>query len=207
MKKISVNKKAKTKVIRDYNNTSRSEKSNANRQKIIEMYVTLLVENNGLDIPLQVLSKKSKTSMRTLFRIFGDKESLNEEIDRYLAQYLTSVSDNLHKMNFSDYAAYSYQVFDQYEKLFKAYLYTSFGQSARVQFRKKFNELLVAKISEELKISPSNEELKKLFFIASLINANIWKDINDSFNLSGQEISGTVKWATQQLLKDIKRSI
>lgn len=194
----------KPKKARDYNNDKRSEKSNLNRQKIIELYVNLLVEANGQDVPLQMLAKKSKTSMRTLFRFFGDKESLNNEIDNYLGQYLNSVSDNLNKMKFDEYSEYSYKVFDQYEKLFKAYLYTNFGQKSRLLFRKKFNDMLVQKVSHEMGIEPNPSELMKIYFVVSLVNANIWKDIKDSFEVSGTDISSTIRWATETLLNNIK---
>ncbi|MBY0553606.1 TetR/AcrR family transcriptional regulator [bacterium] len=200
----SVKSPRKPKKARDYNNDKRSEKSNLNRQKIIELYVNLLVEANGQDVPLQMLAKKSKTSMRTLFRFFGDKESLNNEIDNYLGQYLSSVSDNLNKMKFEEYSEYSFKVFDQYEKLFKAYLYTNFGQKSRLLFRKKFNDLLVQKVSHEIGINPNPEELMKIYFVVSLVNANIWKDIKDSFEVSGTDISATIRWATETLLSNIK---
>lgn len=200
----SVRSPRKPKKARDYNNDKRSEKSNLNRQKIIELYVNLLVEANGQDVPLQMLAKKSKTSMRTLFRFFGDKESLNNEIDNYLGQYLNSVSDNLNKMKFEEYSEYSFKVFDQYEKLFKAYLYTNFGQKSRLLFRKKFNDLLVQKVSHEIGINPNPEELMKIYFVVSLVNANIWKDIKDSFEVSGTDISATIRWATETLLSNIR---
>ena len=197
-------KKAK-KPAREYNNSIRAEKSLLNRQKIIELYVNLLLEKNGQDVPLQVLAKKSKISLRTLFRFFGDKESLNSEIESYLGQYLTSVSENLERMNTAEYAEYAFKVFDQYERLFKVYLVTDFGQKSRLVFRRKFTEMLVQKIKAELQLQPSSEELVKINFVASLINAHIWKDVKDSFGLSGQEIAGTVKWAVQNLLKELKK--
>ena len=203
---MKVKKKLTKKAPREYNNASREEKSLSSRQKIIELYVNLLVENNGQDVPLQVLAKKSKISMRTLFRFFGDKETLNSEIENYLGQYLSSVSENLEKMNTADYAEYSFKVFDQYEKLFKVYLLTDFGQKSRVVFRKKFNDLLVKKINAELQMQPDNADLQKIYFVASLINAHIWKDVKDSFGLSGEAVAGTVKWAVQHLLKEIKKT-
>jgi hypothetical protein len=171
----------------------------------------LLVEANGQDVPMQVLSEKSQTSMRTLFRFFGDKESLYKEIDQYLTQYMGNVSDNLEKMKFADYAEFSFQVFDQYEKLFKAYLYTNFGQKSRRVFRKKFNEMLVKKLLAEIEASsPKNENLeidiKKVRFIVSLINAQLWKDIGDSFDVTGKEMAQTVKWAVQTLIDSSKKA-
>jgi hypothetical protein len=202
--------KAKSKATRDYNNSSRESKSNQARQKIIQIYVDLLVEANGQDVPMQILSEKSQTSMRTLFRFFGDKDSLYKEIDQYLTQYMGQISDNMEKMKFSDYAEFSYQVFDQYEKLFKAYLYTNFGQKSRRVLRKKFNELLVKKLLSEIEVSqPKNKsseiDIKKVRFIVSLINAQLWKDIGDSFDVTGKDMAQTVKWAVQTLIDSTKK--
>jgi AcrR family transcriptional regulator len=203
--------KSKSKSTREYNNSLREQKSNQTRQRIIQIYVDLLVEANGQDVPMQVLSEKSQTSMRTLFRFFGDKESLYKEIDQYLTQYMGSVSENLEKMKFADYAEFSYQVFDQYEKLFKAYLYTNFGQKSRRVFRKKFNEMLVKKLLIEIEASvPKSEnieiDIKKVRFIVSLINAQLWKDINDSFDVTGKDMAHTVKWAVQTLIESAKKA-
>ena len=197
--------KASAKKNRSYDNRNRSEKSNLSRQKIIELYVNLLVEANGQDVPLQVLAKKSKISIRTLFRFFGDKESLNAEIDNYLAQYFLSVSENLTKMNFAEYAAYSYKVFDQYEKLFKAYLFTDFGQTSRRLFRRRFTDMMVQKLATELGAGGADADLRKVQLLASMINAHLWKDFKDSFEASGEEMSGTVAWAVETLLKSLKR--
>ena len=210
MSTLTSTTKTKSKATRDYNNSSRESKSNQARQKIIQIYVDLLVEANGQDVPMQVLSEKSQTSMRTLFRFFGDKESLYKEIDQYLTQYMGNVSDNLEKMKFADYAEFSYQVFDQYEKLFKAYLYTNFGQKSRRVFRKKFNEMLVKKLLLEIEASqPKNEaveiDIKKVRFIVSLINAQLWKDIGDSFDVTGKDMAQTVKWAVQTLIDSSKK--
>lgn len=197
------NKKTSSKknTTREYNNAKRSEKSLLHRQQIIELYVNLLVEGGGQDVPLQVLAKKSKTSLRTLFRFFGDKETLNQEIDNYLTQYLASASANLEKMDLADYAEYSYRVFDEYERLFKAYLYTDFGQKSRALFRKKFNSLLLEKIKDQALPDNAARSLQNLL-IVSLINAHLWKDIKDSFAVSGTELAPTVRWAVETLLRN-----
>ena len=206
--------KAKAKKKRHYDNSLRANKVILNRQKIIDTYADLLVTNNGVDITLQELAKKTKISLRTLFRFFGDKESLHQELEVYLRKYMSSVGSEIEKLNTSDYAAYSYGVFDQYEKLFKVYLYTNLGQQSRVIFRRKFYELLVAKIIAEVsadhKIDAAKlkgEHLNKIRFVANLINAAIWKDMKDGYGLTGGELAPTVKWAIQTLLKNLNMTL
>lgn len=197
------------KTPRKYDNTAREKKSDLNRQKIVDTYVDLLVANEGHDVTLQVLAKKTKISMRTLFRFFGDKEKLNQEIEAYLAKYLTSIASEIEKLDVADYAAFSYEVFDRYDKLFKAYLYTSFGQLSRRILRRRFHEMLIKKIIYEVAGKPlkesdlSPEVLTKIRFVASLVSAQLWNDLQESYGLKGKDIAPTARWAVQTLLKDL----
>lgn len=200
-------KKAAPKV-RGYDNSMRSEKSNTARQRILELYINLLVERNGDDVPLQMLAKKSKTSMRTLFRFFGDKESLNKEISGYLTRFMPTVNENIEKMSYEEYAEFSYRTFGKHEKLFRAYLYTGFGQKSRLLFRKDFISLLTQKIYSELgsaKLSPENT--LKVYLLACLINANIWNDMREGFQVGGEDLAQVCRWAIRTLLKELRRDV
>lgn len=207
MKKTVKKKSAKT--VRDYNNTKRREKAELNKQKIIQLYVDMLVKANGDDVPLQLLAKKSKISLRTLFRFFGDKESLNKEIENFTTTYFSAIEERLQSMSFAEYAEYTYKVFDQYEKLFIAYLLTSFGQKSREVFRVKFYNLLLEKIQKELSLPSVNtlprDVQMRMKLIVTLLNARIWKDMRDSFDHSGAEMAASVRWLIETLLADLKK--
>lgn len=213
-KKKSVNNKKALKrkraapKVRGYDNSARSEKSNSARQKIIELYINLLVERSGEDVPLQVLAKKSKTSTRTLFRFFGDKESLNREISGYLARFMPSVHENLEKLTFEEYTEFSYRIFDEHEKLFRAYLYTGFGQKSRLIFRRDFVKLLTQKVYRELGVTKlSAQNNLKVYLLACLINAHIWNDMRESFNVGGEDLAQVCRWAMRTLFNELRREL
>jgi AcrR family transcriptional regulator len=203
MKRTKVAKAKKVKKPRKYNNSSRVEKSNDNRQKIIENYVGLLVEKRGEEISLEELAERSNLSTRTLFRFFGDKKSLTKELETYLETYVTRVATNLQIMTVEDFADFSFQIFDQYESLILAYLYTNFGQQSRVLFRKKFNALVMEKIKAQVPMTGSADELNKIHFIITLINANLWSDLRGIYNETGAEMGKSAKWAIGTLLKNL----
>ena len=203
MKRTKVAKAKKVKKPRKYDNSSRVEKSNDNRQKIIENYVGLLVEKRGEEISLEELAERSNLSTRTLFRFFGDKKSLTKELETYLETYVTRVATNLQIMTVEDFADFSFQVFDQYESLILAYLYTNFGQQSRVLFRKKFNALVMEKIKAQVPMTGSADELNKIHFIITLINANLWSDLRGLYNETGAEMGKSAKWAIGTLLKNL----
>ncbi|MBY0451519.1 MAG: TetR/AcrR family transcriptional regulator [Bdellovibrionaceae bacterium] len=208
MKKTT--KKKTAKPVRDYNNTKRREKAELNKQKIIQLYVDMLVKANGDDVPLQLLAKKSKISLRTLFRFFGDKESLNQEIENFTTVYFSTIEERLQSMSFAEYAEFTYKVFDQYEKLFIAYLLTSFGQKSREVFRIKFYGLLLEKIQKELSLPPVNSLQRdyqmRMKVIVTLLNARLWKDMRDSFDHSGAEMAASIRWLVETLLADLKKN-
>ncbi len=196
-------KKKLSKKIRTYNNTSRVEKSEFNRKKIIEMYISMLVEKKGQDLSLEELAQKANLSTRTLFRFFGDKKSLTAELEKYLAQYLKATSEKLAEMSLEEFSTYVYGLFDDHKNLIKAYLYTNLGQTSRALLRKKFNHLLLQKLYQEVKLTESEGLKKKMFLIVTLINASIWEDLNQSFTLSGRQMSSTIKWAISTLIKNL----
>ncbi|MES2801891.1 MAG: TetR/AcrR family transcriptional regulator [Bdellovibrionota bacterium] len=204
MKRIKTVKTAKKpKKPRKYDNSARAEKSNNNRQKIIENYVALLVERRGEEIALEELAERAGLSTRTLFRFFGDKKSLTRELEAYLEMYVTRVSENLQIMTVEDFAEFSFQVFDKYENLILAYLYTNFGQQSRVLFRHKFNALLMEKIKGQMPLTNSKEEQHKVHLIITLINANLWSDLRTVYSETGAEMGKAMKWAMTTLLKNL----
>ncbi len=204
MKRLNVVRKQKP--ARKYDNSSRENKSNTNRQKIIENYIELLVTRRGQEISLEELAQKSDLSSRTLFRFFGDKKTLSLEIENYIAQYLSAASANLEKMSFEDFAAYVFELFDKNENLILAYLYTDFGQKSRLLFRKRFLSLLVDKFKSQYGQGDSPQEMRKMYFIISLLNANLWNDLRDGFELSGRDMAHTIKWAIQNLAQNLKKN-
>lgn len=204
MKRTKTAKAAKKpKKARKYDNSSRLEKSNSNRQKIIENYVDLLVEKRGEEISLEELAERAGLSTRTLFRFFGDKKSLTQELETYLETYVTRVAGNLQIMTVEDFADFSFKVFDEYESLILAYLYTNFGQQSRVLFRRKFNALVMEKIKAQVPLTNSKEEQHKVNLIITLINANLWSDLRNVYGETGAEQGKSMKWAVSTLLKNL----
>lgn len=204
MKRTKTAKAAKkAKKTRKYNNSSRLEKSNGNRQKIIENYVDLLVEKRGEEISLEELAERAGLSTRTLFRFFGDKKSLSQELETYVESYVTNVAGNLQIMTVEDFAEFAFQVFDKYESLILAYLYTNFGQQSRIAFRKKLNTLLLEKIRAQIPSTSNKDEQHRVHLIITLISANLWNDLRNVYNQTGLEMGKSMKWAVGTLLRNL----
>lgn len=203
MKRTKAPKAKKISKPRKYNNSYRLEKSNSNRLKIIENYINMLIEKRGDDISLEELAERSELSTRTLFRFFGDKKSLITELETYLEAHINKVSENLHIMTVEEFAEFSFQVFDQSERLISAYLFTNYGQQSRVEFRKKFNAMIMERIKSQIPAITQKNEQHKIQLIITLINANLWQDLRDIYNESGASTGKSVKWAVGTLLKDI----
>jgi AcrR family transcriptional regulator len=189
---------------RAYDATSRKLKSDAAAQEIIETLVALLVKSKGADVSFKEISAKSKIPLRTIFRLFKDKEALHAATENYLGQIMTASVGELAKQDFISFATNTFGVYDRNEGLVLAYLFSPFGRQARDILRQKFNRLLLDQISKEHSIKPTSENQAKLALIVSLVNAKLWYDMKTDFGFSGLKIGSLVGWAVSALLKDLR---
>lgn len=188
---------------RGYNNESRRQKSEASRQTIIETLVKLLVERKGGTVTFEEIAKASGVSVRSVYRFFKDKETLHEAMDNYLFSYLSAGEEQLAKLDVGGFGRNAFELFDKYENLTLAYLYSPFGLEARKLFRKKLNDSIKTKILERRPINMTPENEKKLALIMSIVNAKIWHDIKTDSGYTGVEMGPSVDWALRTLIDNI----
>lgn len=204
MKKKSQNKtnarKAKKRV---YDNSSRLEKSKQTEKNIIEALVALLVERRGGDVSMSEIAAKTGITERTIFRFFSDKKTLHQAMDNYLLSYLQASAHQMQDLNFVGFAKNTFAIFDRHEALTMAYLFSPFGQEARALFRKKLNHAMIAKIVKERNLEMSDDRLRRLALVTSLVNAKIWFDIKQDYGFSGEEMASSMEWAVNTLLDKV----
>lgn len=188
---------------RGYNNESRKQKSEASRQTIIETLVKLLVERKGGTVTFEEIAKASGVSVRSVYRFFKDKETLHEAMDNYLFSYLSAGEEQLQALDIGGFGKNTFELFDKYENLTLAYLYSPFGLDARKMFRKKLNESMRTKILERRPINMTPENEKKLALILSIVNAKLWHDIKMDAGYSGVDMGPAVDWALRTLIDNI----
>jgi len=188
---------------RAYNNESRRESSEQNKRLIIETLVALLVEKKGGDVTFKEIADRSGLAERSIYRFYNDKEELHLAMDGFLNSYIESSVEQLRTMDVATFAKNAFLLFDRYEALVQAYIYSPFGQEARKLFRHKLNQLIALKLSQEKPSSQSLDRHKKIAVICSLINAKIWNDIRIDFGYSGEDIGDTIEWAISALIEKI----
>ena len=99
-KQSTVRRKVSEKKTRSYDASSRKEKSDVVSKKIIDTLIELLIKNKGGDVPFALLSKRSKIPLRTIFRLFKDKEALNQATNDYLSQIISFSMTELSELDF-----------------------------------------------------------------------------------------------------------
>lgn len=203
LKRPKKSSKPKRRLTRNYDNSSRTEKSQLTQQKIIETLVTLLVERKGGEIQMDELAAKSGISERTLFRFFKDKQTLHKAVDDYLNSYMQASVKQLDTMDFVGFLKNSFVLFDKNESLVMAYLFSSFGHETRKIFRKKLTGLMTSRLILQNKLNMTPERHKRLAFMVTMVNAKIWYDLKSDFGYSGEDMGPTLEWAMQLLLKNI----
>jgi AcrR family transcriptional regulator len=197
-------KKAKPRIkTRAYDNSRRTKTSAENKQQIVTALVELLVEKKGGDVTFKEIAERTGLAERSIYRFYEDKETLHGELDQYLSSYLEASVNQMQQLSVSGFAQNAFLLFDKHQALVQAYLYSPFGRTARILFRKKLNKLIAAKILSEIKIDSTPEVNKKIAVISALINAKIWDDIRSDHGFSGSEIGVTIKWAVECLIKGL----
>lgn len=190
----------KTKRKRSYNNSLREQKSADKQKLILETLVDMLVERRGGEVPMEELAKRSGISERSLFRFFKNRGALNEALDQYLVSFLQAGQDQMQNLNFIGFAKNAYTLFDRYENLTMAYLFSPVGREARTLLRRKLNQAMIDKIASEYPAEMNAERRKRLALITSLVNAKIWYDLKADYGFSGEDIKETIGWALETLL-------
>lgn len=197
-------KSRKTK--RSYNNQTRQNKSEVASKMIIQTLVALLVKNKGGDVSFKELSVKSKIPLRTIFRLFKDKQALHDATDAYLSRIIEASTGELTKFDFLSFSKNTFSVYDKNESLVIAYLFSSFGRQARDILRQRFNQLLLEQIQKERSMTLTADSREKLAFAVSLVSAKIWYDMKTDFGFSGEKIGELVQWAQRLMLNDLDSS-
>ncbi len=196
-------KKQKKLSKRVYNNETRLQKSEQSQKKIMQAVVEFLVERRGGEVNMAEVSKRSKISVRTIFRFFKDKQAMNEATDRYLQSFLKAGMDTLQELNIEGFAKHTFELFEKHEDLVMAYLFSPFGQQARDIFRKKVKQVMIQKIMIDSKLNLSASQAARLQLIVSLVNARLWHEIKQDSKLTSSEIGEAASWAIKTLLKNL----
>jgi AcrR family transcriptional regulator len=186
-----------------YESPVRFEKTRLNQERVIATFVKLLVERRGGDVNLEEVAERSGVSQRTIFRLFNDKETLDEATVNYTQTFLQAANANVAKGDLPSYVRYLFKKFDDNEDFTLAYLYSRFGIQARGDFRKKFNQIIIAKVLEDKKLTLNKERHLKLAVITSLVNAKIWYDLHNDFDFKGDEIGSAVADAIAVLIENL----
>lgn len=198
MKKSKNSRSPKKRI---YNNSSRKKKADETQKHIIETYVNLLAERRGADVSIEELAEASEVSQRTVFRLFKDKVELYRATDLYIEQF---VQLSFQKIQQSDILAFTkdvFNLFEQYENLMMAYMFSPYGVRTREIFRKKLNKMLINQIVAARKIKLTRLIETRLAVIVTLINVKIWYDIRTDFKHNSKEIGQAVSWAIENLIR------
>lgn len=190
----------KTSPKRRYDNSLRAQKSAEKQKLILETMVEMLVERRGREVAMEELAKRSGISERSLFRFFKNRQALNEALDAYLGTFLQASQEQMTELNFVGFAKNAYTLFDKYENLVLAYLFSDVGREARVLLRRKLNQAMIDKIVAERPMDVTPDCRKRLAIVTSLVNAKIWHDLKVDYGFSGEDIKDTVGWALETLL-------
>ena len=99
-----------------------------------------------------------------------------------------------------------FNLFEQYENLMMAYMFSPYGLRTREIFRKKLNRMLIDQIATFRKVKVTHLVETRIAVIVTLINVKIWYDIRTDFKHSSKDIGNAVSWAIEHLIRALQNS-
>jgi AcrR family transcriptional regulator len=199
-----MNKARPSRKARHYDNTLRLEQAERTRERILESAVQLLASEGERRATLAEVARVARVSEPTLYRHFGSREKLLEELDAHAQQKL---GFPVLPRGADDLPAHIPALFGKFEEhapVLRATLNSGVGKEVRSRGRARrtrwLRELLAA-AAPDLR----RRELDRLTGVLRVLSSwEAFDVLTGELGLSTEEAGEAVVWATQTLISEAR---
>ena len=191
---------------RSYDNTLRVELAQQTRQRILDAAVAELGAATAQGVTLAQVARRAGVSEPTLYRHFGSREKLLEEIDRHAHGQLglPAMSDSVDGL--PEQVVALFEKFEEHTDLLNAVSQAGVGQEMRARGRKRRTQMLrdvIARSHPELE----PEELDRVTAVLRvLVSWEAYHTMTGELGLSPENARRSVAWALESLLSAIEQT-
>jgi AcrR family transcriptional regulator len=200
-----MNRERPSRKARRYDNTLRLEQAERTKERILESAVQVLATEGAKATTLAEVARAARVSEPTLYRHFGSRERLLEEIDAHAQAKLgfPALPENA-----DDLAGHIPTLFDKFAEhapLLRATLLNSVGREVRSRGRARrinwLRELLAADAPDVQ--SPELERLAGVLRVLSSWEA--FDVMTRELGMSTEDAGEAVAWAIETLMSEARR--
>jgi AcrR family transcriptional regulator len=188
---------------RPYDNTLRREQAQATRERILEHAIRALAEAGPEGVTLAELARGAGVSEPTLYRHFGSRERLYEELE---ARVQAEVGLPPVPARLSDLPSHASAVFETmagHEQLIRAVVRTGVGREVHRQGRSRRTALLRRILAEQAPHLDAVSRERLLALLRVLVSWESYERLTTELGLAAAEAGETVEWMLGTLLKSV----
>jgi AcrR family transcriptional regulator len=188
---------------RAYDNTLRQQQAQATRERILEHAIRAIAGAGPEGVTLAELARGAGVSEPTLYRHFGSRERLYEEIEaRAQAEVgIPPVPERL--SDFPAHAAALFATMAGHEEVIRALMRTGVGKDVHLQGRARRTALLRRLLSEQAPHLDDGSRERLLALLRVLVSWESYERLTTELGLTAADAGETVEWMLGTLLKSV----
>lgn len=193
---------------RDYHSPLR-ERQAANTKRALLKAASELILSDGLaDFAMREVAARADVSERTLYYHFPNRQALLDGLTGWVSEQLRERRLQADPRDVDDLPgriAAIFTAFDEIGAPARAMARLSAAQGMRSAEYHERSAAFRERFSDVLDHLPPDEADRCFAVLRHLVSAPTWLSLRDQFGLSSEDAAGTVAWALETLLDDLRR--
>lgn len=189
---------------RTYDNTLRVELAQQTRQRILDAAVAELANTQG--VTLAQVARRAGVSEPTLYRHFGSREKLLEEIELHAQGRLGLPPMTESITGLADQATSLFEKFEEHKDLLNAVVQAGVGKEMRATGRKRRTQMLREMIARSAPHLDAAEHARITAVLRALVSWESYHTMTGELGLSPEDARRAVGWALESLVSAIQKT-
>lgn len=195
---------ASPKPRRSYDNTLRAEHAQRTRERILEAAVQILSDPSRSGATMVDVARAAGVSEPTLYRHFGSKARLYEELDDHAQSHLGMPPFTAELDELPRHVVSLYRRFHENDALLRASLRTSFGNEMRRRGKARRFERLRDTMAKDTDHLDENEARAVAALVRVIIGFETFQRFVDELGVGPEEAANASSWAVETLTRRLR---
>jgi AcrR family transcriptional regulator len=188
---------------RPYDNTLRQEQAEQTRQRILDTAMRVLPAAGADGMTLAELARAAGVSEPTLYRHFGTRERLYEEIEARSQVLIGMPAVPRTLAELPRHAGRVFERFGAHASLLRALLRTGVGQAVHAHGRAKRTSRMRELLAESAPHLDARSVERLAGVLRALVSWESYERLTDELGMSTEDASEAVEWALEKLIGGI----
>ncbi len=188
---------------RRYDNTRRQHQVATKKRRILETALKL-INTDPETFTMRQLALKARLPERTLYHLFGDRDTLLLELNKLIATEIMRLDFNSEHEKPEEFILATFDAFEKNPRLIKGYLDSILGRDARNLFQDGPETFIMKSFAPQDPALMSPEMATRWALVCSIFNAQTWRTLADCNFAHPEYRSQALVWAISLLIDNIK---